>query len=767
MARKPLPSVAPTEHGTPDRGRRPRRFLLAGFAAALALSLSGCVIFKSVSSSQLNTVGNVQITTTACASDTASDHTGYNPTPPGDPACQGSTHGGNAGASATNQTTGTPSLDHVTTNLKTDTTTNDPSFSFTVANSGSDRLLLVKLGENSSTDNIAGVTYGGTALTALTEYLPGASRFADHVFYLKDPPIGTANVVVDITAGVKVTAAMEQYSGVNQTTPFGTVAQNSSAAGSTAPTVNVSGASGDLITDSLVVVSNTTIPTVTSTSPQNKDYEINTGATTTDIVAAGSHKTAAGTTSTMAHTLSASRPWSTVGFAIKPSQRGMQLKLAYRIPTTVTAPSTITSTDPSGGSAITFTQNSGYTSQLTSLSAPGSGKQWVGYLSDFQSYTTTGYQYFTVAPQFALPQGSDGAPFQGPFNYRVVVGFRGVDQSTAGSTTSRAVTCGADPYSLYADGASAAGQQGICIDDPTSSTVASDLSQTTRDLGVVAGSPQSAQAGDPATVPFTLKYRGTSSPSFNLSASSNLPGSPTVTPSQSSFTPGTDEDKAVTASVTVPPTTTPGTYNVTLTAAGTGGASGQNRSNTNTVLVGEAFGFTPSPALPSMGSIILNAQAQTKNATMSNFGVIDSPGSSDAGWNVTAVGDNTSGNSPVLKQYCPNATCGSDTGGPGFIGAGYALSANSLTLNTSSGSWSGGTGSAPSFNCNAGGCAIDAAPGSPTKIASAPNGGGTALWSATGFNSSSLTLSTPSTLRALQTNEVYKLNIAWSLNSGP
>jgi hypothetical protein len=762
VARKPLPSVAPTERGTPDRGHRHRRFILAGFAAALALSLSGCVIFKSVSSSQLNTIGNVQITTTACASDTSSDHSGYNPA---DSACQGSTHGGNTGIPSTDYATTTPTLNHVTTGLKTDTTTNDPSFSFTVNGSTWDRLLVVKLGENSATDNIAGVTYGGTALTALTEYVPGASRFVDHVFYLKNPPVGTANVVVDITAGVKVTAAMEQYNGVNQTTPFGTVATNSNT-GSTGPTVNVSGASGDLITDSLVVVSNTTIPTVATSSPQNEDYEINTGATTTDIVADGSHQTATGTTTTMSHTLSASRAWSTVGFAIKPSQLGIQLKLAYRIPTTITAPSTITSTDPSGGSAITFTQNAGYATQLTSAVPPGSGKQWVGYLSDLQSYKMSGYQYFTVAPQFALPQGSDGAPFQGPFNYRVVVGFREVDETTAGSTSSRAVTCGADPYSYYTDGASGAGQNGVCIDDPSSSTVASDLSQTTRDLGVVAGSAQSAQAGNQATVPFTLKYRGTSSPSFNLSASSNLPGNPTVTPSQSSITPGTDSDNAVTASVTVPPTTTPGTYNVTFTAAGTGGASGQNRSNTNTIIVGEAFGFSPSPALPGLGSITLNAQAQTKNATMSNFGVIDSPGSSDAGWNVTVVGDTSGGKPGVFKQYCPpaSAPCGADSSG--YVASpGYSLLANSLTLNTSSGSWSGGTGTAPSFNCNSGGCGVDA--GSATKIASATNGNGTALWSASGFSSSSLTLSTPSTLRALPASEVYHLDAVWTLNSGP
>lgn len=761
MARKPLPSAAVVRRAAPDGDRRPRRLLLGALAAtALAVLVSGCVIFKSVNSSQLNSIGNVQITTTACASDKASDHTGYSPT---DSACQGSTHGGNADASATNLATGTPALNHVTTGLKTNTTTTDPSFSFTV-NSGSDRLLLVKLGESATTDNVAGVTYGGTALTVLSEYTPGASRFANHVFYLKNPPTGAANVVVDITSGVKVTAAMEQYNGVNQSSPFGAVATNSNT-GSTGPTVTASSTSGDLVTDSLVVVSDTTIPTVGTSAPQNEDYEINTGATTADVVADGSHQTASGASTVMAHTLSASRGWTSVGFAIKPSQIGMQLKLAYRIPSTITAPNSFVSTDPSGGSAITFTQDANYTSQLTSLAAPGAGKQWVGYLSNVQSYTTSGYQYFTVAPTFPLPQGADGSPFQGPFNYRVVVGYRDVDETTTGSTSARAVTCGSDPYALYADGGSAAGQRGICIDDPSSSTVSSDLSQTTRDLGVLAGSPQAVQAGSQATVPFTLKYRGTSSPSFNLSATSNLPGSPTVTPSQSSITPATDSDNPVTASVNVPPTTPPGTYNVTFTASGTGGASGQNRSKTNTITVGEAFGLSPAPTLPALGAVTLNGQAQSTNATMSSFGVIDSPGSSDAGWNVTVASDASGGKPGVFGQYCPGpSACGSDPAGQ-YVSGGFSLAANSLTLNTSTGSWSGGTGTQPSFNCNSGGCGVDAA--SPTKIASAPNGGGTGLWSATGFGSSSLSLLTPSTLRVLPSSEVYRLDVVWTLNSGP
>ena len=165
-----------------------------------------------------------------------------------------------------------------------------------------------------------------------------------------------------------------------------------------------------------------------------------------------------------------------------------------------------------------------------------------------------------------------------------------------------------------------------------------------------------------------------------------------------------------------------------------------------------------------MGAITLNAQAQTKNATMSSFGVLDSPGTSDQGWNVTVTGDTSGGKPGKFAQYCPGpANCGAHS--PGYVPSGRQLLANSLNLNSTGASWSGGSGSTPSFQCNAGNCPVDAA--GATKIASAPNGGGTALWSASGFGSSSLILSTPSTLRALPVGEIYFLHAVWTLNSGP
>ncbi len=457
-----------------------------------------------------------------------------------------------------------------------------------------------------------------------------------------------------------------------------------------------------------------------------------------------------------------------------------QISLAYKISSSANGPASFTSTNTSNppttpcGSGVTFNQNVALASAIQALSPAGSGKKWVAYYSTVQNYTPAGCQYLTVSPQFTLGQAYGVVPFSGPFTYRPVVGWRQVDEATPGNTSARTPTCGTSITSQYTDGVDGSDggtdpdMLGICADDPTAATISgADLSQSTRDLGVIPATNASAQAGSTAQVSFTLSYKGAALPSgqFNLTANTTISGA-TATPSITSLTPSADSDTTVTVNVPVPANTTPGTYNVFVNAALSTDPS-QTRGGLvpATITVGEAFGLSPAPALPSLGTITLNGQAQTKNATMPNFSVIDSPGSSDQGWNVTAVGDNSAGKSARFKQYCPTATCGGGHSGPGYIGSGFTLAANSLTLNTSTGGWSGGSGSQPSFTCNSGGCAIDSA--TPTKIANAPVGGGTALWNATGFGSSSLRLSTPTTLRALTSGEQYHLDVVWTLNSGP
>ena len=177
-----------------------------------------------------------------------------------------------------------------------------------------------------------------------------------------------------------------------------------------------------------------------------------------------------------------------------------------------------------------------------------------------------------------------------------------------------------------------------------------------------------------------------------------------------------------------------------------------------------SLSFSTTPTMPTLNSITLNGAAQTTNTTMTNFGVADATGSG-SGWNTTVAGQSGAGKSVVFKQYCPTATCGSDP--EGYVTAGATLAANSLTLNSTGASFSaqsGSTGTAPTLQCSSA-CNVDSA--SAVKIASAAVSAGMGTWLTTGFSATSLSLATPSTLKALSNGEVYRVNLLWTLSTGP
>jgi hypothetical protein len=174
-----------------------------------------------------------------------------------------------------------------------------------------------------------------------------------------------------------------------------------------------------------------------------------------------------------------------------------------------------------------------------------------------------------------------------------------------------------------------------------------------------------------------------------------------------------------------------------------------------------AFEFGTAPKLPTLTSVVLNAKAQTVDTTMSNFSVIDTRGTK-SGWNITVAGQTGTGKSAVFAQYCAKALCGTDA--EGYVASGQKMAANSLTLNSTGAKFSG-TGTAPTLQCAAG-CKIDSA--TSVKIASAATGGaGEGTWTTTGFSTTSLALAIPTTLRTLKNEEVYRVNILWTLSTGP
>ena len=171
--------------------------------------------------------------------------------------------------------------------------------------------------------------------------------------------------------------------------------------------------------------------------------------------------------------------------------------------------------------------------------------------------------------------------------------------------------------------------------------------------------------------------------------------------------------------------------------------------------------FSPAPNAPNLPTVTLNGSAQTDTATMANWGVSQTLAIS--GWNVTVAGDTSAGKSPVFKQYCPNATCGSHSG-PGYISGGHTFAAGSLVLDSSGADWTGNLGSPPSHLCNSG-CSMDTT--TPVKVANT-SGGLLGTWTTTGYSSSSLQVSVPTTTRALtEPGEVYRVDLVWTLSSGP
>lgn len=190
-------------------------------------------------------------------------------------------------------------------------------------------------------------------------------------------------------------------------------------------------------------------------------------------------------------------------------------------------------------------------------------------------------------------------------------------------------------------------------------------------------------------------------------------------------------------------------------------ASAVSDSTQFSVIAG-SLSFLTAPHVPTLPTLTLSGASQTLNATMNNFSVIDGSGTG-SGWNVTVNGDSSTNHSAVFAQYCPVAGCGTI----GYTASGQTLAAGSLTLNSTSATFtalSGTTGTAPTYQCNSG-CSVD----SPTavKVISAATGAGMGIYQTSGFTATSLALSAPTTVKVLPASEVYHLDLVWSLNSGP
>lgn len=209
---------------------------------------------------------------------------------------------------------------------------------------------------------------------------------------------------------------------------------------------------------------------------------------------------------------------------------------------------------------LTFVPSAGYTQRLTADHAAPTGFAWIGYQSNRINYrASSGPQEFSVAADFQVPQGADGAPFDGPFRAKVVAG--------EGANPAECDHC----YDSVRPGGAP-------------NDITSVLSAAVSDAGVLGGGAVTAARGDTASVPFTFAYRGDDPGSaFAITAGTDLPGA-TATAATATLQPAGTSDAPVAVAVPIPADAAPGPYAVTLTAV----LGGQTRRQTRTLVVAGA-----------------------------------------------------------------------------------------------------------------------------------------------------------------------------------
>jgi hypothetical protein len=123
------------------------------------------------------------------------------------------------------------------------------SITFSHTCSGADRILLVGIFHNGPADHVQSVTYNGVPLTRLAN-TNVSNAFEHELWYLVAPATGANAIVVTHNAiPADLIACAVSYTGVHQSTPFGTAVTGSGT--SSAPGVSVSSANGEVVVDTL------------------------------------------------------------------------------------------------------------------------------------------------------------------------------------------------------------------------------------------------------------------------------------------------------------------------------------------------------------------------------------------------------------------------------------------------------------------------------------------------------------------------------------
>lgn len=216
-------------------------------------------------------------------------------------------------------------LGSITLDAVSTTTVVDPFTSASVnhtTGTGGNRLMMVGISyedDNTAGLSVTSVTYGGTPLT-LVVATNAAAEAATRIYYLLNPPSGTATLTVNVSGastGDTLMVGVATFFGVNQTTPLGAAVMARGA--STSASLNVPTTAGDVVFDSLGLDDGRT---TTVGSGQTELWNVRTETGADGIRGAASTELATGTSVTMSFdSFSASDDWGYCAVPIKPASK--------------------------------------------------------------------------------------------------------------------------------------------------------------------------------------------------------------------------------------------------------------------------------------------------------------------------------------------------------------------------------------------------------------------------------------------------------------
>jgi hypothetical protein len=159
------------------------------------------------------------------------------------------------------------------------------------------------------------VTYAGVNMSLIgVQNGPGDVNRVE-MWYLLDPPQGTANIVADLSGGARVVGGSISYRGVSPSVPLGPF-QAAAGSGSTAQVSNIVSASNEEIIDTLAV--NGDANAVSPGPGQDDQWSDKTGTSGGDIIGAGSTKPGSALASS-SWTLQTAKPWVMGAVSIRPA----------------------------------------------------------------------------------------------------------------------------------------------------------------------------------------------------------------------------------------------------------------------------------------------------------------------------------------------------------------------------------------------------------------------------------------------------------------